>query len=92
MTRHTATLARIRGHVQGVGYRAWLRDQAEELALSGWVRNEADGSVQALLVGPENAVAALLERARTGPRGARVTAIETERATGEAAGGFHILR
>ncbi len=92
MSKHTATLVRITGRVQGVGFRAWTREQALELALSGWVRNEADGAVRALLVGPENAVAAMLERLRTGPRGAKVTGLETEETAGEADGRFVIAR
>ncbi len=42
---------RISGGVQGVCYRAWTRGQALQLGLTGWVRNEADGSVTALIVG-----------------------------------------
>ncbi len=46
-----ATLVRIRGRVQGVGFRYWTRDEAWELGLSGWVRNEPDGSVRLQLQG-----------------------------------------
>jgi acylphosphatase len=45
------------GRVQGVGFRATCRDVAREFGLSGWVRNEADGTVQAEVQGPEDAVA-----------------------------------
>ena len=46
-----AVRVRIAGRVQGVNFRAWTRDEAERLGLDGWVRNEADGSVTALLAG-----------------------------------------
>ncbi|NRB17607.1 MAG: acylphosphatase [Rhodobacteraceae bacterium] len=47
-----ALRARITGRVQGVTFRAWTRSEAEQRGLSGWVRNEPDGSVRALLIGP----------------------------------------
>jgi acylphosphatase len=49
MTR--AALVRISGRVQGVSFRFWTRQEAERLNLNGWVRNEPDGSVQALVAG-----------------------------------------
>jgi len=72
----TPRLLRIRGRVQGVGYRAWLMEEATAAGLSGWVRNRADGSVEALLAGEEDAVGAVLLAARRGPPGARVDEIE----------------
>ena len=48
-------LARISGRVQGVSFRVWTQFEAEKLGLSGWVRNEDDGSVTALISGPESA-------------------------------------
>ena len=92
MNSQSATLARITGRVQGVGFRMWTEQQALALGLSGWVRNEPDGSVTALLAGPDDAVAAMLQRLHTGPRGAKVTGVTTEPAdAGIAAGGFRIL-
>jgi acylphosphatase len=67
---------RIEGRVQGVGYRAWMVREASRLGLSGWVRNRADGSVEAVVVGPEPAVQALLTACRRGPALARVDHIE----------------
>jgi acylphosphatase len=65
-------LLRITGRVQGVGYRLWATRVAASLGLRGWVRNRSDGSVEALVTGrPEN-VAAMIEACRKGPIGARV--------------------
>ena len=64
---------RISGNVQGVGYRLWAMRTAARLGLRGWVRNRFDGSVEALLTGNPDAVAAMTEACREGPRGARVT-------------------
>lgn len=64
---------RISGRVQGVGYREALRAEAERGGISGWVRNRADGSVEALLQGSAEAVERILGWARRGPRMAGVT-------------------
>ena len=66
---------RIEGRVQGVGYRAWMVREARRLGLSGWVRNRPDGSVEAVIAGPEPAVRALLTACRRGPIAARVDRI-----------------
>jgi acylphosphatase len=71
-----ARLLRIEGRVQGVGYRDWLVREATAAGLSGWVRNRADGSVEALLAGEESAVGAVLLAARRGPLAARVDRIQ----------------
>ncbi|MBV9190670.1 MAG: acylphosphatase, partial [Betaproteobacteria bacterium] len=66
---------RVSGRVQGVGYRFALRDEARRLGVKGWVRNRADGSVEALLQGDDDALAALVSWAKRGPRAARVDAV-----------------
>jgi len=66
---------RVAGRVQGVGYRAWATRLASELGLRGWVRNRADGTVELLATGPDDAVAAIIEAARRGPPAARVSDI-----------------
>lgn len=76
---------RIRGRVQGVGFRAWLVREARRRGVAGWVRNRRDGSVEALFAGAEPAVRALVEACRRGPPAARVDAVET--AAGEGGGG-----
>ena len=69
-------LAHIEGRVQGVGYRESCRREADRLRVRGWVRNRADGSVEALMVGDEAALAALTTWLRHGPPGARVTLVQ----------------
>jgi acylphosphatase len=66
---------RITGQVQGVGYRYWMTRTAASLGLRGWVRNRTDGSVEALVTGIPEAVAAMIEAARKGPLGAHVTGV-----------------
>ena len=66
----------IRGRVQGVGFRAFVEDAAEERTLEGWVRNRRDGSVEAVFAGPETSVTEAIDACRQGPRSARVTNIE----------------
>lgn len=73
-----AVMAQVTGRVQGVCFRAWTLREAQELGLTGWVRNEPDGSVSALLVGPEGAVTAMLGRLWKGPPGALVRKVEFE--------------
>jgi acylphosphatase len=71
----------VRGRVQGVGFRAWAEITALELGLEGWVRNRRDGSVEVVLAGTEDVVAAMVELCRKGPPGARVDAL-AQRAAG----------
>ena len=81
---------RVTGRVQGVFFRAWTRDQARALGVSGWVRNCADGSVEGHVEGDEAAVAALVERMREGPGGARVEAVRLEDADVTGSAGFEV--
>jgi acylphosphatase len=68
----------IRGRVQGVGYRAWVADEAAARNLEGWVRNARDGSVEALFAGPADLVAAMIASCRRGPSMARVDAVQED--------------
>lgn len=71
-----AARIRIYGRVQGVWYRSWTVEQASARGLDGWVRNRADGSVEALAIGPAVAVEALIEACRGGPPAARVEHVD----------------
>lgn len=86
VTRHLT----IRGRVQGVGYRYHCTQQATRLGLSGWVRNRRDGTVEALVHGPADAVQALIDWAHQGPAGARVEGVDVRPApdSGEVVQGF----
>jgi acylphosphatase len=67
--------ATIKGRVQGVGFRYFVLRHAAGLQLSGWVANEADGSVRCVAEGDRADVERLLERLRKGPPGARVDVV-----------------
>jgi len=67
----------IRGRVQGVFFRAEARERALSLGVAGWIRNNADGSVEAVFEGPEERVESLLRWCGHGPPGAVVEAVET---------------
>ena len=63
----------IRGRVQGVGFRAYLRREAQRHNVVGWVRNRSDGSVEAVIQGTPEAIQAVVDWAHRGPPSARVT-------------------
>ena len=75
----------IAGRVQGVGYRAWMGGQAASFGVEGWVRNLADGRVEAEVRAQAPVLARLLEVGRRGPRHAQVSAIEVVALAAEAA-------
>ena len=89
--KQKAVRVRVSGTVQGVNYRVWTRGEAMRLGLTGWVRNERDGSVNALLAGADAAVAAMIEHLWQGPRGALVSKVEIEEATDDAPADFRII-
>ena len=62
----------VSGYVQGVGFRWFVMRAARDAGLSGWVRNNPDGSVELEAVGSSDGVALLKERVTTGPRASRV--------------------
>ena len=70
--------ARITGTVQGVAYRAWTEGQARQLGLTGWVRNQPDGSVTALICGPREMVERMVTALWQGPGAARVRDVQTD--------------
>jgi acylphosphatase len=63
---------RIYGRVQGVFFRAWMREKADALKVTGWVRNCPDGRVEAHVEGEGAAVEQMIELLRRGPPSARV--------------------
>jgi len=67
----------VSGRVQGVGFRYSTAQKAQELGLAGWVRNRADGSVELVAQGRDDAVAAMLAWLSEGPRFANVSAVRT---------------
>lgn len=75
-----ALKVRVTRRVQGVAFRAWTRSEAEQRGLSGWVRNEFDGSVLALLIGPTNQVTTMVRALSNSPFAARVTDVVREKA------------
>ena len=79
------------GRVQGVFYRDTCRREAERRRVAGWVANRADGSVEAVFEGDEDAVEAMIIWARRGPRQAQVADLETavEEPRGET--GFRVV-
>ena len=65
----------IQGRVQGVGFRFFAQDVAQELGLTGWVRNLPDGSVEAYAEGPREALEAFIKRLGDGPPMGKVQTI-----------------
>lgn len=69
----------IQGKVQGVGFRFFATRVARRLGLRGWIQNNRDGSVEALVEGDAEKIDQWLEELREGPRYAEVTKIDQER-------------
>jgi acylphosphatase len=65
----------VRGKVQGVGFRWFVREAARRADLAGWVRNLPDGSVEVRAAGSEQSLGYLLSAVRRGPERARVDEI-----------------
>lgn len=84
---------RVRGRVQGVGFRWWAHAQATRLGLAGTVRNCADGSVEVMLRGTEEAVAEMRRRLSSGPPAGRVDEVaDVPVPDGFHAEGFRIVK
>jgi acylphosphatase len=80
----------VHGSVQGVFFRDTTRRKAESRGVSGWVRNCADGSVEALFEGDPEAVEAMVAFVREGPRGAEVEHVDVSDSSPEGLDGFRI--
>ena len=72
----------IHGRVQGVYYRDSTRREAQRLGVTGWVRNRDDGTVEAMVQGPADAVEAIVRWAHDGPEHARVERVEVNAGDG----------
>jgi acylphosphatase len=81
MTR--VNLLRIAGRVQGVGFRLYMQREARSRGITGWVRNRADGTVEAVVQGTPDAVEAMIAWARRGPPSAAVSDVKVGEASGE---------
>ena len=80
----------VHGHVQGVFFRDSVRRLAERLGVSGWVRNNWDGTVEAVLEGDRDGVESVVGFMREGPRGARVDRVELADEEPEGLSGFDV--
>lgn len=83
-------IVRVRGRVQGVGFRMDAAAAAARLGVAGTVRNLWDGTVEADVEGPMEAVETMLEHLRTGPSAAQVEGIDVRRETPRGAERFRI--
>lgn len=81
----------VHGLVQGVGFRYAVERAASSRGLSGWVRNRADGTVEAVFEGEREDVEALVDLCRRGPRGAGVERVEVESGSAEGLAGFRVV-
>ena len=78
----------VRGRVQGVFFRATVRDAARRAGASGWARNRPDGSVEIHVEGAADAVDAVEAVARRGPRGASVESVDVSDVSPQGLAGF----
>ncbi|MDH4567693.1 acylphosphatase [Pseudomonas sp. BN414] len=82
----------VSGKVQGVYYRQSTQEQADQLELDGWVRNVADGRVEVLLEGEEDAVRSMAAWLEQGPADAKVTGVELQQQPVQGITGFIVRR
>jgi acylphosphatase len=92
MGRVVAKRVQVFGRVQGVFFRAFVRDEALKFGVRGFVRNLSDGSVEAHLEGDEDAVHKVVSAMRIGPPAAKVVELKEEDVEAQGFEGFTILR
>jgi acylphosphatase len=80
----------VHGYVQGVFFRDSTRRRATELGVAGWVSNRSDGTVEAVFEGAPDAVAAMVDWSRRGPRGADVSHIDEDKESPQGLTGFDV--
>lgn len=80
----------VSGRVQGVAFRHATRERATAGGVDGWIRNRRDGTVEAVLEGPQDAVERVLGFCRTGPPASRVERVEVEEEEPEGLRGFTV--
>jgi acylphosphatase len=81
----------VHGQVQGVFFRDSCRRQARSRQVAGWVRNNDDGTVEAVFEGDPDAVTTLVDWAHEGPAGARVSRVEVAKEQPEGLNGFRVV-
>ncbi|GAA4523918.1 acylphosphatase [Brachybacterium paraconglomeratum] len=89
-TARMRRIVRVRGRVQGVGFRMDAASTAQRLGVGGTVRNLLDGTVEADIEGPRDAVESMIEHLRQGPTSARVDGIDVRREAARGAVSFRI--
>jgi acylphosphatase len=80
----------VYGFVQGVGFRFAVERAANSRGVSGWVRNNPDGAVEAVFEGEREEVEAVVAFCRQGPRGADVERVDLKDESPEGLTGFHV--
>ena len=80
----------VSGRVQGVSFRDATRRQAEQLGLSGWVRNTQDGQVEAVFEGDADTVRQMIDWCESGPSSADVEDVSVENEQPEGFSGFEV--
>ena len=80
----------VHGRVQGVFFRDSARSKAAELGVTGWISNRSDGAVEAVFEGAPDAVAAMVDWSRQGPRGADVDRVEESEERPQGLTGFKV--
>jgi acylphosphatase len=82
--------ATVHGNVQGVFFRDSTQEEAEKHGVNGWVRNQSDGSVEAVLEGPREAVESMLEFLENGPSKADVDRVDVQEEDPEGLSSFEV--